>query len=136
MPQGAMLKFARRADNCALAVAFDEFWISAQAGYQRTCHFEAKRLEIIHESGNLRHVGTCERIANDSQYGGAAQRYRHTRTSLMKDFLDCREQLSNPDLRHVRDSRIRSFLTRKLVPGPTLHRRCECPLGDAAPPSK
>ena len=96
-----MLKFARRADNCALAVAFDDFRISAQAGHQRTCHFEAKRLEIIHECGDLQHVGTCERIANDSHYGGAAQRYRRTRTSIMKDFLDHRELFSDLDLRHV-----------------------------------
>ena len=44
VPERTVFQFAGLADNCALAVAFDDFGIAAERGDERLGHLEAERL--------------------------------------------------------------------------------------------
>ena len=100
VPQSAMLKFTCRADNGSVAVTLDHLRISAQRGDEGARHFQTQRLQIIHESRNVFHVRARERIVDNGQRGGAAQRYGRDRTALVEDFLDRHQLFANSNFRH------------------------------------
>jgi len=74
VPQRAVLKFSRLADDGALAVSFHNFWVAAERRHKSLCHFQSERVQIFHEAGNFRHVFSGKRIVNDRERGGAPQR--------------------------------------------------------------
>ena len=93
-----MLDFAGQANDGSLAVAFNCLGIPTQRSDQSARHFESQRL-IVHETGNLFHVRTRERIPDDRQHGRATRWHGRRRASLVEDFLHDGDLLANLDLR-------------------------------------
>src|SRR5712691_11945224 len=104
VPQGSMLEFAGSTDDRSLAVAFDDLSVSTQCGDQGARHFEAEGLEVVHEAGDLLHVGTGERIMDNRERGGAAQWDWRGRAALMENFFHRRQLFSNLHFRHEQGS--------------------------------
>src|SRR5262249_3202753 len=105
VPEGAVLDFTGSADDSSLTVALDGFDISAQGGHKSARHFEAQGLEIVHEAGNVFHVGTGEGIADHDEGCRAPQRHERWWTSFVEDFFDRRQFFSNQHFGHEINSR-------------------------------
>src|SRR5579872_5910484 len=101
MPQCAVLQLSRRAHNRALAVAFNNFRVTAESNDECPSHLKTERLEIVHESFDVRNVLPGKRISNDSQCRRPPQRSRGHRPALVKNFFHACDALSNHDLRHA-----------------------------------
>src|SRR5258706_4637562 len=101
VPQSAMLEFSSCADDGALAVAFDDFRVSAERGDEGARHFQTEWLQVIHESGDLLHIRAREGILDDGQRGCTAQWDGGEGAAFMKYFLDGRRLFSNSNLRHA-----------------------------------
>ena len=67
MPERAVLQLPARADDGPLAVALDRRRIAAERVDQRESHLHAQRLQVLHETGDLRLVAPGEGIGDDRQ---------------------------------------------------------------------
>ncbi len=91
MPQRAMLEFATRADDCALAVAFDRRVRHGHCRQQPLRHVEADRLERFHGVFDFRFVAAGERVRHHRGNRATPQRLRGCGTELVENVFDVRQ---------------------------------------------
>jgi hypothetical protein len=91
MPQRAMLEFAGRADNRALAVAFDRCMRDSHRRQQPLRHIDTDRLERLHGVLDVGLIATRKRIGHHGSNRAFAQGMRRRRTELVKNVFDVRQ---------------------------------------------
>src|SRR5580704_14152060 len=99
MPQGAVLKFACSANNCTFAVAFYRLRAAKRCS-QVLSHPNSKRLQVVHEAGNLLDIASGERVVNDGDHRPTSLRRLGRRATLVEDLLNREDMFSDCDFMH------------------------------------
>src|ERR1700685_253303 len=101
-----MLKLACSANNCAFAVAFDCLR-AAERGSQILSHRKPKRLQVVHEAGDLFDITPGEGVVNDGDDRTTLERGFGGRAAFVKDLFDSDDSFSDCNLRHELELAVR-----------------------------
>ena len=97
VPKRTVFELAGCPDDGALAVAFDHLRVAAKRIDQPLRHLDAKRLQIVHQSGDLLHIAAGERIFDHCRHRGPPARDGGRWATLVQDLLDYGDVFANLD---------------------------------------